>query len=251
MDVHRGRHRRRVERRGKRYGVDPRRSAVVVLDRHLGLAVRHEPAEPVHSAGPLQGTSKLMGKGDRQRHEARRLSAGEAEERDLVLHRRPLDRLVVHGALVDLGPGWHWEFGDARHDRAALGIERAADIASPTECFAGDCRQVEPGRRSEVGGEEQRARRNRAFGFDLSEGIEFNETVDDGVADLVAKLVRMAPVTDSDVKIKSRIMPGNLQRAAPILPAPDELLDHVVYKERSEARPRHRSEVHEVQRDQA
>ena len=63
---------------------DPGRHAVVVLDGHLGLAVGPEIGELPGLADLGEPARHPMGEGDRERHQLRRLAAGEAEHHPLV-----------------------------------------------------------------------------------------------------------------------------------------------------------------------
>jgi len=62
----------------------PGRQAVPVLDGDLGLAVGPQPGKLARLAGLGQAAGHAVGQGDRERHQLRRLAAGEAEHHPLV-----------------------------------------------------------------------------------------------------------------------------------------------------------------------
>ena len=158
--------------------------AVHVLDRHLALAVRTQPgqipAPPRLGEPPGQG----VGEHDRQRHQLRRLAAGEAEHQPLIAGAAGVDSLGDVRRLA----------ADGAHHSAALGVEsepglRVADVA---DRLAGDLREVHITGRRDLARQDDEPRRDQGLAGNTAHRILMQDVVENSVGDLVADLVRDA-----------------------------------------------------------
>ena len=171
--------------------------AALVLDGDLGLAVRAEVRQLAGLADLGEPAGHAVREGDRQRHELRRLAAGEAEHHPLVAGAE----LEGRGRVVaDLEGGVH-ALGDVRRllldrdERAAGQVVEAVvgpGVADVADGVADDRLEVHVGRRRDLAEDHDEAGRGGRLAGDPGLRVLADDRVQDGVADLVAHLVRMA-----------------------------------------------------------
>ena len=184
---------------GHDHRVEPDRLVARVLDRHLGLAVRpqvRDLAGPPHRG---QLPRQLVRQHDRQRHQLRGLPAGVAEHQALVARALPV---VVVGALAlavleRVGDA----LGDVRRLRAdgdrdaagravvALGGGVVADLQ---DLLADDAGDVHVRLGGHLAGHVHLPGRDQRLDRDPARGVVLEHRVQDGIADLVSHLVRVA-----------------------------------------------------------
>ena len=169
--------------RGNRHGVP----GSVVGHRDLRLSVRAQIRDVAAGARLGQAPRDPVSQHDRQRHQLRRLVAGEPEHHSLVsraprVHaHRDVGGLPAHvdldvdrvGVEIVVPPG----VSDAPDRAADHGFEFRPRGSAPRRCFAGD--------HGAAGGDER-------FAGDPGQGVPSQERVENGVGNLVRNLVRMA-----------------------------------------------------------
>ena len=178
-------------------GPHPLGDAALVLDRDLGLAVRSQVRQLAGLADLGQAAGHPVGERDRQRHELRRLAAGEPEHHPLVAGAQ-LER--GRRVVADLERRVH-ALGDVgrllldRHERAAGQVVEAVvgpRVADVADRVADDRLEVDVGRGRDLAEDHDQAGRRRGLAGDPGVGILADDRVEDGVRDLVAHLVRVA-----------------------------------------------------------
>ena len=140
-----------------------------------------------------------MGQRDGQRHELRRLVAGEAEHHALVAGALQVEHVVVvdvgahlegvRHALADVGR----LFVDGDHDAAGLVVVavqrvRVADLA---DRLAHDLGDVHVGLGGDLAGDEGKAGGDERLAGHAAVRVVLEDRVEDGVGDLVGQLVGM------------------------------------------------------------
>ena len=184
---------------GDDHRVEPDRLVARVLDRHLGLAVRPQVRHLAGAAHRGQLPRQPVRQHDRQRHQLRGLPAGVAEHQALVARALPV---VVVGALAlaVLERVGH-ALGDVRRLRAdghrdaagravvALGGGVVADLQ---DLLADDAGDVHVGLGGHLAGHVHLAGRDQRLDRDPALRVVLEHRVQDGVADLVGHLVRVA-----------------------------------------------------------
>ena len=181
---------------GDDHGPNPLRHAVLVLDRHLGLAIGTEIGQLAGLAHLGEATRHAVGQGDRQRHELGRLAAGKSEHHPLVAGAELLER---GGIVADLERGV-----DAHRDVLRLLLDAdegsAGEVVEPVvrarvadlpDRVAHDLLEVDVGRRRDLAEHCHEACRCRRLAGDPGVGIGLDDRVQDRVRDLVAHLVRV------------------------------------------------------------
>ena len=171
------------------------RDAVLVLDGHLGLAVRPEVGQLARNLADLrQPAGHAMGERDRQRHELGRLAAREPEHHALVAGTQLEGRRRV---VADLEGGV-----DALRDVRRLALdrdERAArlvveavvgtGVADVADRVSDDRLEVDVGMRRDLAQDQHQARRRRRLARHPGIRVVAHDRVEDRVRDLVAHLV--------------------------------------------------------------
>ena len=170
--------------------------AALVLDRDLGLAVGAEVRQLAGLADLGEAARHPMGEGDRQRHQLRRLAAGEPEHHPLVAGTE-----LVRGRIVADLERRVDALGDVRRlaldrDQRAAGLVVEAvvgsGIADVADGVADDLLEVDVGVRRDLAEDDHEAGRRRRLAGDAGVRIVADDRVEDGVRDLVAHLVGMA-----------------------------------------------------------
>jgi hypothetical protein len=178
-------------------GPDSLRDAALVLDRDLGLAVRAEVRELARLADLGQPPGHPVRERDRQRHQLRRLTAGEPEHHPLVPGAE-LERGCCVIADLERGVDALGDVGRLlldRDQRAAGQVVEAvvgARVADFADGVADDSLDVDVGGRRDLAKDHHQARRRGRLAGHPGVGILADDGVKDGVGDLVAHLVRMA-----------------------------------------------------------
>ena len=173
---------------GDDHRADLVRPAVLVLDRHLALAVGAQPRQPA-PARVGEAPGQLVRERDGQRHQLRRLVAGVAEHHPLVAR-----ALLLAGAGVDA----HGDLGrlllHRHHHSAALRVEaqRAVVEADARDGAAGDGRVVEPGVGGDLAEEDDEAGLDRGLEGDAAALVLAQALVEHRVGDLIADFVGVA-----------------------------------------------------------
>ena len=184
---------------GDDHRVQPDRGLVVVLDRHLGLAVRAQIRNRPVTANLGQTLGEGMCELDRQRHQLRGLPVGVAEHQALVARSLTIELVlfVVHTCLVG---GVH-----SLSDVGGLGIDGNVDPARVT--VEPLCGGVIPGLENFfsneggnvdicLGGDLTRdmdlTSGDHCLDRDPAGGVGGEHRVEDRVTDLIGHLVRMA-----------------------------------------------------------
>ncbi len=113
--------------------VHSQRTAILVLDRDLRLAVRSQVGNRARAADAGQAPGDRVRQHDRHRHQLRRFAAGEAEHQALVAGATPIDTHRDVGRLVV----------DRGHHRAGVAVESVlgavvADLADHLAHELGD-----------------------------------------------------------------------------------------------------------------
>ena len=169
---------------------------MLVLDRDLGLAVRAQVRQLAGLADLGEPAGHAVGERDRQRHQLGRLAAGEAEHHPLVAGAQ-----LVGGAAssrvssaastpIAMSADCSLTLTRVPHVQvveAVLG-PRVADVA---DGVADDGLEVDVGLRRDLAEHEHETGRGRRLARHARERIAPDDRIEDGVADLVAHLVRM------------------------------------------------------------
>ena len=173
------------------HGVDPRRLAVVVLDRDLALAVGPQPGDLALAAGLGQPVENLVGQLDRQRHQLGRVVAGVAEHQALVAG---ADLFAFGRVFVDA----HGDVGalpvDREHDGTGVGADAhlVVGVAHLANDLADDVGIVDHGLGGDFAGDDGDARGDHRLARHAAVGVLGEQGVEDAVGDLVGQLVGMA-----------------------------------------------------------
>ena len=163
--------------------VDPHRSPVVVLDRHLRFPVGTEERNGAVLAAGRELSRQAVRQHDRHGHQLVRLAARVAEHHALVagaarVHaERDVVRLLV----------------DRREHRAARRVEPVGGIrvADRLDGAPGDLLDVDVAPGGDLARDDAKARRQKRLAGDAPAGIDGENRVENGIRDLVRDLVRM------------------------------------------------------------
>ena len=160
-------------------------AVLVILHRHLGLAVRPQIIHQLLLAHLGQASRHLMGQGNGQGHLFGRLVAGVAEHHALIA--RAADLVVgaqgdVAGLLVDV-------------DKDAAGVAVKAVlrpiIADLADDLAGNLLDIDIAVRADLTHDVHEARRGRRLAGDAPVGILLEDGVQHRIGNLVADFIRM------------------------------------------------------------
>src|SRR5215218_691061 len=183
---------------GDQHVAESLRDPVLVLHRHLRLAVGPDEGHCAVTPYLGQALREAVREPDRHRHEVGGLVAGVAEHHPLVarpdlvvvvtLAGAELERLV--DALGDVGR----LLVDRRDHRARVTVEsvRRVRVADPSNRVPDQARDVEVRVRADLAGDDGHAGRAHALARDAAVRVLLEHAVQDGIADLVAHLVGMA-----------------------------------------------------------
>ena len=173
---------------GDDHGLKPHGLPVGILHGDLALAVGAHGVIGLVLANVRQLGGQPMGQHDRQGHQLRRLVAGEAEHHALVA-----------GALLVLGG-----FLDPPGDVAALAVNRDPNagvltvdavarvrVSDLPQRVPDDLLDVGVARRRDLAGDMNRAGRRQGLDGRVRVRVLLQQVIEDGVADLVADLVRV------------------------------------------------------------
>jgi hypothetical protein len=187
----------RVVLRRDDHGPDAPGHAALVLHGDLGLAIRTQVGELAGLADLGEPARHPVGEGDRQRHQLRRLAAGEAEHHALVsgaeLGTTPTVVPDLEGrvdALRDVG-----RLALHRDERAArLVVEAVLGLRVPDvpHGVADDGLEVDVRVCRDLAEDEDQAGRGRRLAGDPRIGVLADDRIEDRVRDLVAHLFGVA-----------------------------------------------------------
>ena len=171
-------------------------AALVVLDRHLRLAVGTEIVDKALLAHVGQLLCHLMGKGDRERHELRGLGAGVAEHHALVA--RAVVELaraafLIFKGVVDAHRDIAALLVDVRDNAAGVTVKAVlrAVIADVADDVARDLRDVDIAARGDLAHDVDKAGGDGRLAGHAAVGVFFKDRVEHRIGDLVADLVGM------------------------------------------------------------
>ena len=173
----------RVLRRDQHVG-EPLRDAVLVLDRHLRLAVRTDERQRAVPPDLGQALREAVREPDRHRHEVGGLVAGVAEHQPLVAGAFLVDaERDVARLLVDRGD-----------DTAGVAIEAVlgADVADVLDGLSHHLRDVDVTGGRDLAGHDHEPGREQRLARDAPPRVLRQDRVEHGVRDLVGDLVRVA-----------------------------------------------------------
>ena len=165
-------------------GVDAAGTALaVVFDGDLGLAVRASPAQRAIAPEDRQPAGELMGHLNRRGHQLGRLVAREAEHHSLVAGAAVIDTLRDVGRLLV----------DADQHATGLPVDAVlgAGVADLLDRLADEAGDVDIGLGGDLPEDQDRAGAQRGLARDPAERILAQDSVEDGVTDLIGNLVRM------------------------------------------------------------
>ena len=170
---------------------------LVVLDRDLRLAVGPQIVDQTLLAHGGQALGQLVGQRNGQRHELRRLVAGEAEHHALIARavvERAVAGLLALERLVDAEGNVRALLVDVRDDGAGLAVKAVfcAVVADLAHGLAHDLRDVDVAVGRDLAHDVHDAGRDRAFAGDAAVRVLRQNGVEDRVGDLVADLVGMS-----------------------------------------------------------
>ncbi len=188
----------RVLRRNH-HGVEADRHLPVILDGDLRLAVRAEVRNEPAAANVGQPTGQPVREHDGQRHQLGRLTAGIAEHQALVTRALTIELVgalplpplvsVVH-ALCDV-----WGLPADRHrdaaGRAVVALRRRV-VSNLQDLVTDDARDVDVGLGRNLACDMDLARCDHGLDGDAAARIVLDHCIENGVADLVGHLVRVA-----------------------------------------------------------
>ena len=175
---------RGVMLRGEDDGVDPLRREAVVLDGDLALGVRAQALDDALLAHVRLALHELVRERDGERHELRRLAAGEAEHHALVARALAVD---AHGDVRALAAEHHAH-------AAALPVEalERVVVAGLAHRGAHDVGDVHGGLGGHLAGDDREARGHQRLARHAAHRVLREDRVEDRVADLVGELVGVA-----------------------------------------------------------
>ena len=155
----------------------------LVLDRHLRLAIGTEEVEIVRLAYFRQAARQLVREHDRERHQLRRLAAGEAEHQSLIAGAAGVDALRDVGRLRV----------DRRDHRARLAVEAVlgAGVADVFDGVADDGGEVDVRLCGDLAGDHRQTGGNERLAGHASDRILGKHRVENGIRNLVGNLVRV------------------------------------------------------------
>ena len=170
---------------------------LVVLDRDLRLAVGPQIVDQTLLAHGGQALGQLVGQRNGQRHELRRLVAGEAEHHALIARavvERAVAGLLALERLVDAEGDVRALLVDVCDDGAGLAVKAVfcAVVADLAHGLAHDLRDVHVAVGRDLTHDVHDAGRDRAFAGDAAVRVLRQNGVEDRVGDLVADLVGMS-----------------------------------------------------------
>ena len=174
-------------------------TAVLVLERDLGLAVGPQVGQHARLAHLGQPLGQPVGQPDRQGHEVVGLVAGEAEHHPLVAGALGADLVLAAGAPAHLVGG-----GDALADvgrllvdggddpaRVAVEAVRLPVVADGADRLAHDLGDVDVGPGGDLAGDDDQPGGEQRLARHPPGGVLGEDGVEDGVGDLVGHLVGM------------------------------------------------------------
>ena len=185
----------RDEHRVERHGL-----VVLVDDAHLGLAVRPQVRELAGAPHLGEALSEPVREPDRKRHQVRRLVAGVPEHHPLVAGALSVQLVLAPAPGPHLGREVH-ALGDvgrllverddhpAGDPREALVVVVVPDVA---DRLSDEPRHVDVGRGSDLARDDDEPGREERLASDPALRVLLEQSVEDGVRDLVGDLVRVA-----------------------------------------------------------
>ena len=180
------------------HGVDAFGFAEGVFDRNLGLAIRAQPGQGAALAHLGQLAGQLVGQVDRHGHELGGLVAGIAEHHALVAGADQVDLVLVaflgFEGLADAHIDIRALAGNGREHAAGIAIEAllAAVVADLLDHSADEFVKVDEGVGGDLAEQHHKAGLGGNFAGHPAHRILFETGIQDGIGDLVTKLVRMA-----------------------------------------------------------
>ena len=171
-------------------------AALIILDRHLRLAVGAEIINKTLLAHIGELLRHLVGKRDRQRHQLGRLGAGVAEHHTLVARavvELARAALLVFEGVVHAHRNVARLLVDVRDDAAGVAVETVlrAVIADVADHAARDFGNVNVAVRGDLAHDVDKAGGDRRLAGYAAAGVFFKDRVEHRVGDLVADLVGM------------------------------------------------------------
>ena len=171
-------------------------AALVVLDRHLRLAVGTEIVDKALLAHVGQLLCHLVGKRDRERHELRGLGAGVAEHHALVacaVVELARAAFLIFKGVVDAHRDIAALLVDVRDNAAGVTVKAVlravvADVADDVAC---DLRDVDIAARGDLAHDVNKAGGDGRLAGHAAVGVFFKDRVEHRIGDLVADLVGM------------------------------------------------------------
>ena len=166
-------------------GVDARGLAVlVVLHRHLALAVGAQVGQLAVLADGGELAGELVGQRDGRRHQLRRLVGGVAEHHALVAGAAGVNALRNVARLLV----------DGRDHGAGVGVEAVERIvvADGGDHAAHQALEVDVGLGGDFAGDDHQAGGGQGFGGHAAVGVLLQAGIENGVGNLVGNLVGMA-----------------------------------------------------------
>ncbi len=169
----------------------------LVAHGHLGLAVGPQVRQhvgPAHLGQPVGDPVREL---NRQRHQLGRLVGGVAEHHPLVAGTDLVDRVTVAALDVERLVDSLGDVGrllvERDDDAARVGVEAVlrARVADPGHRLADETGNVDVGRRRDLAGDDDEARRDQGLAGNAAVGVVRQDGVENGVGDLVGDLVGM------------------------------------------------------------
>ena len=170
--------------RGDDDGVDADRTAVVVFDRDLRLAVGPQVVHHAVAPGAGKPLHELVREHDRHRHQLVGFVAGVAEHQALVAGAAGVDAHRDVGRLPV----------NRRQHRAGLGVEpeRRVRVADFLDRLADDLLEIDVAAGRDLAGDHRQAGRDERLAGDAGHGVLREDGVENRIGDLVGDLVGMA-----------------------------------------------------------
>ena len=180
--------------------LDLDRAAVLVADRHLGLAVGAQVRHHVAAAHLREAVRQPVRERDRHRHQLVGLARRVAEHHSLVARAGDVELVVVAGVgarlvrLVDTLRDVRRLLVDRGDDRAGVAVEAVGGVvvADPADRVARDLRHVDVGLGGDLAGDDDEARVDERLAGHAAVRVVAQDGVEHAVGDLVGHLVGVA-----------------------------------------------------------